>query len=398
MRGSLKQRSKGSWSLIVDLGSELEPTTGQRTRKQQWTTFRGTRKQAETKLNELVRAADRGEAIESTKMTFGDWLTEWLEKAIKPPARRPGTYATYAHVIDAHVRRSFIAKVPLQKLKATDLKRYYLELTVGPTTQAQHHAILHSALKAAALEGLVFRNVASLVIGKPRARRDPDAVIHQCWTADEARAFLAVAQAAGPQPAALFTLALETGMRKGELCGLKWSDVDLAVGTVRVVRQLQSPGPEITFGPPKNGQPRTVDLSVEMIRLLLEHKRAQAELKMRHRASYHDHGLVFAKEWGDLHKREDSLGRPLQKNNLGQREFARLIKTAHVRPITFHGLRHTCATLLLGAGVAAKVVQERLGHKRIEITLGIYAHVLPGMQRAAADQIGALLHRPLANG
>jgi integrase len=102
--------------------------------------------------------------------------------------------------------------------------------------------------------------------------------------------------------------------------------------------------------------------------------------------------MVFAKDWGHLHGREDSLGLPLQSNNFGQREFARLLKAAKVRPFTVHGLRHTSATLLLKAGVPAQVVQQRLGHKRIEITLGIYAHVLPSMQQDAARRRGALLH------
>ena len=113
---------------------------------------------------------------------------------------------------------------------------------------------------------------------------------------------------------------------------------------------------------------------------------------MANRKVYHDLGLVFAKEWGHLHGREDSLGLPLQANNLGQRGFAKVIKAAKVRPITVHGLRHTSATLLLKAGVPPQVVQRRLGHKRIEITLGIYAHVLPSMQQDAARRLGALLH------
>ena len=129
-----------------------------------------------------------------------------------------------------------------------------------------------------------------------------------------------------------------------------------------------------------------MDLASGTIELLKAHKRAQAELKMRNRTAYHDVGLVFAKEWGDLHGRADSLGLPLQSNNLGQREFARILKAAAVKRITIHGLRHTSATLLLKAGVPAQVVQQRLGHKRIEITLGIYAHVLPSMQQDAAQR------------
>ena len=113
---------------------------------------------------------------------------------------------------------------------------------------------------------------------------------------------------------------------------------------------------------------------------------------MRNRKVYHDLGLVFAKECGDLHGREDSLGFPLQMDNLGQREFARLIKAADVRIIKFHGLRHTAATLLFQAGAPAKVVHEPLGHRRIEVTLAIYAHVLPSMQQEAAATFGGILH------
>jgi hypothetical protein len=213
MRGSIKRRYEGSWSLILDLGYQTDPETGLRKRRQKWITFRGTKRDAEKKLTDLLRDANRGEFVEPSKRTFGEWLTEWLEKGVKPPARRLGTYTTYKHVIEHHVHSSFLAGIPLQQIKATDLKRYYTEVKVGPSTQAQHHAILHSALKAATLEGLVSRNVASLVIGKPRTQRDYEDIRNQCWTADEARQFLAAAHAAGEQSAAFFTLALETGMR-----------------------------------------------------------------------------------------------------------------------------------------------------------------------------------------
>jgi integrase len=260
-------------------------------------------------------------------------------------------------------------------------------------TLAQHHAILTGALKAAVAASLVTRNVAAQVIGKPQARRDHDRDVKpNCWEADEARRLLAAANAAGPQPAPLFALALDTGARKNELCGLQWSDLDAEKGRITVMRQLTQTGREPAFGPVKNGTPRTIDLATETLELLMTHKRAQAELKMRNRVAYHDHGLMFAKEWGDLHGREDSLGLPLQSNNLGQREFARLITAAGVRRISIHGLRHTSATLLLKAGVAPHIVQQRLGHKKISTTLEIYAHALPSMQQDAARRLGALLH------
>jgi integrase len=138
--------------------------------------------------------------------------------------------------------------------------------------------------------------------------------------------------------------------------------------------------------------PRSLDLSAETVTPLKDHKRHQAELKMKNRTIYQDHGLVFAKEWDERYGRQDFLGLPLQANNLGEREFARIIRDATVRRISIHGLRHTSATLLLKAGVAAHVVQQRLGHKRIEMTLGIYAHALPSMQQDAARRLGVLLH------
>ena len=115
-------------------------------------------------------------------------------------------------------------------------------------------------------------------------------------------------------------------------------------------------------------------------------------MKLLHRQEFTDHGLVFTKEWDDGGRKYGTLGQPLSVNNLGQREFARLIASAKVKPITLHGLRHTCASLLLSAGVPPNVVQQRLGHKRIEITLDVYAHVLPGQQRDAARHLSALLY------
>jgi integrase len=146
------------------------------------------------------------------------------------------------------------------------------------------------------------------------------------------------------------------------------------------------------FGPPKTGRSRTVTIAAETLELLKAHKKHQAEVKMANRATYKDFGLVFAKEWGDVRTHVDVIGQPLRANNLGQREYAKLIKAAEVRPIKFHGLRHTCATLLLQAGQPVHVVSERLGHAKVSMTMEVYAHVLPGMQDEAARRIGRLLH------
>lgn len=181
-------------------------------------------------------------------------------------------------------------------------------------------------------------------------------------------------------------------MRKNELCGLAWKHIDLDAGEVTVDRQLTGGGSEPTYGPPKNGLSRAITITPEMVKLLRIHKRTQAKLKMANRTTYADHGLVFAKEYGDLRQRLDKLGHPLQANNLGERRFARLCTVAKVRKITFHGRRHTCATLLLADGEPLHIVAERLGHHDVGVTLKVYAHVQKSHQRNAAARIRALLH------
>ena len=147
------------------------------------------------------------------------------------------------------------------------------------------------------------------------------------------------------------------------------------------------PGPEPVIGPVKNKTPRTIELGAETIALLRKHRGHQAELKLRNGERYRDLGLVFTKQWEDLQRSRDTLGDPLQANNLGQREFRKLLKASGVRPIS-----HTWATLLLKAGMSANVVQQRLGHKKIEVTLSVYAHALPSMQQDAAAKLAAMLH------
>jgi integrase len=390
MKGRIVKRGNG-WTVICDVGHVIDPTTGVRKRKQTWKSF-PTRKEAQSQLAEIVRSVDRGEYADS-KVTLGAWLATWLEEVVKS-VRRASTYDGYKAIVTKHLTPA-LGHHRLQMLRPGHLETYYRGATLAGATLQVHHGILSSALRYAVRQGHVTRNVASLVDGKPRVKGNREEAQKHCWTAEEGRRFLEAAKQCGDQLAAFFALALDSGMRRGELCGLRWTDVDLDGGTVRVDRTLlrNKRGAEPVFGPTKTGAPRTINVGAETIRLLREHKRKQAELHMRNRTTYHDLGLVFAKEWGDLHGREDSLGLPLQANNIGGREMARVLKAAPgLRRIKFHGLRHTCATLLLGAGEPVHVVAARLGHRNPTVTLTIYAHALPGMQQQAARTLEALLH------
>ena len=363
-------------------------------RKQKWVTFRGTKRDAQARLAELLNDQNKGTFVEPHKRTLGEWMTDWLEQTIQP-TRTPRTYDTYKGVLANHLIPA-LGALRLQDVKPMHLEKYYADhrTKLAPATLEQHHMILHGAFEAALRNGVVPRNVAKLVNGKPHAAHGhAEAVTEHCWTADEAKAFLNAAKGAGNQPAAFYSLALETGMRKSELGGLKWTDIDLGSGTVKIQRQLVvRTGHPFAFGPVKNKRPRVVRVTTETNALLRRHRAHQAEIKLQSGGRYHDNGLVFAKEWGDVQRSEHTLGDPLGLNNIGQREFARVIKLAGVRRIKFHGMRHTSATLALECGVSAKVVQERLGHQKIATTLDIYAHVLPAMDQAAADLIGAVIH------
>lgn len=389
MRGSLRQRSKTSWQIILEFGYVRDPVTEKSKRVQKHIAFHGTKRQAQDKLTDLLHDAAHGTFIEPDKRTVGEWLDEWVELKIKL-RRTPRTYETYRSVINLHLKPT-LGHRRLQGLRVLDIEAMVAEKArLAPATLEKILTVLGSALKAAERNQLVARNMVALVANRPQSAGGH--AVENCWTAEDAATFMRVATAAGSRQAAFYGLGLDSGCRKSELAGLRWPDVDLRQGRILVRQQLLSGGREPVFVPTKGKRARTIDIGPETVRLLRVHKQRQAALKLRHRREFHDHGLVFCKDWSNVGRRCDTLGDPLSINNLGQREFAGLIAAAGVKRITLHGLRHTSASLLLSAGVPPHVVQQRLGHKRVEITLDLYAHVLPGQQRDAARQLGALIY------
>jgi integrase len=397
VRGSIQRAKKDkkglpknehTYNLILSLGRGPNGTY-----RQKWIRFHGTREQAQQKLTELTGEVHKGEFIEPSKITVDAWIDEWMEKSIKPRCA-VNTYRAYLHVVKKYLKPG-LGHVLLQQLTPLQVGHYYAErgAKLSARTVSVHHVLLTSALSAAVQNGLVRHNVAQRVSNKPRGRPSEDA-LHNVWTGEEARKFLTQVKKSGDaQYAAFFALALDSGLRKGELLGLLWKDLEGA--TLRVERQLlgtaesETGGLTLQMSTPKGKRARSLDLSDETLSLLREHKKRQSEVKMANRLHYTDHGLMFAQEWE--HQQASGLGAPLSRASV-RVKLDRLCTAAGVKRITVHGLRHTCATLLLSAGIPPHVVQRRLGHKDISMTLGIYSHVLPTQQADAAQKLAALLH------
>jgi integrase len=236
------------------------------------------------------------------------------------------------------------------------------------------HALIHKALSNAVRWGALNRNVADLV-DPPRPSRFEIATL----TGEQARAFLDAAAVSRLE--ALFVLAVTTGMRQGELLGLRWRDVDLETCTLQIRGSMQATPDGLRIMEPKTaGSRRQVALSKQPIDALRRHRVAQAEERLRIGAAWENSELVFATE----------AGRPITASGL-RRVFEPLLKRADLPRMRFHDLRHTSATLLLGRGVHPKVVSEMLGHTRISTTLDLYSHVSMTMQQQAAEAFDAIL-------
>lgn len=232
MRGHIRQRSKGSWSIVIDVGRD--PETGKR--RQQWHTVHGTKREAEAKLRELLQSLETGSYVKPTKLTVGEWLEQWLESHVAVHCS-PRTGEGYQSIVRRHLIRA-LGAIPLTQLQPQHLRSYYAralfqggidgEERLSRRTILHHHRLLHKALEDAVKEGLVSRNVAKAV-DPPRPERSNMATL----APEDVPKFLEVARETPYY--VLFYTALYTGMRRGELLGLRWCDVDLDLTSLSVV-------------------------------------------------------------------------------------------------------------------------------------------------------------------
>jgi integrase len=238
------------------------------------------------------------------------------------------------------------------------------------------HSTLHKALSQAVADGLIPRNAADVKAPRPA----PEEM--RPLSEAEARAFLEAAGKVEDRFEALYVLAITTGLRRGELLGLRWDDADLERGTLRVGRALVREGGRHELGETKTRRGRRrVNLTPRTVAALKAHRKRQLEERMRFSDLYQDRGLIFATR----------VGTPLNPENLVKRSFKPLLAKAGLPEIRFHDLRHTCATLLLSRSVHPKIVQELLGHATIAMTLDTYSHYLPTMGSQVSEAMEAVL-------
>jgi len=364
--GSIYRRNDGRWTAAVTLEN--------RKRK----TFYGkTRKEVQDKLNAALHEQKQGTLAIGPQQTLGAYLERWLEQVCKL-TMKPNTYKAYRSAVNCHLKPS-LGHIKLQKLSVEHLQAFFAQKQerLKPRTLAYIQSALNSALSNAVKWGLVSRNVASLV-ALPHAERYEGQVL----TVDQAHKLLAVAR--GSRLDVLLLVALTTGMRRGELMALHWSDLDFGTGILQVRRNLaRVTGMGYVEGEPKTKSGRRkIVLSGVVLEALKEHRERQNQARIKVGDRWQERGLMFCSIYGGFFN-------PDYVSHL----FKELLKKAGLPDVRFHDLRHSVATVLLAAKVDLKVVSELLGHSSVAITADIYAHVLPEMQQEIVDKMEDLYKR-----
>jgi integrase len=371
--GSIYQRaSDGKWVGSVNLGYRLD---GKRDRK---IIYGKTRKEVAERLKTLLRDQQRGlPLVTNERETLGQFLAHWLSEVARPNLRAT-TYATYENHIRNHITPA-LGRIPLQRLAPQQIQTFLnakIASNLSPRTVADIHAVLRTALGQAMKWNLVHRNVAALV-DKPRIPQKEVRFL----TPDEAKKLLNAIH--GDRFEALYVTTLSLGLRRGEVLGLRWQDVDIEKGILRVRQAVQriqgQKGLQITEVKTRSGL-RSINLPSVTVSALRAHRVRQIEERLLAGDRWQDTGLVFTTR----------LGTPIEPRNL-KRSFDRVIEKAGLDHTCLHGLRHTAASFLLAQGVPMRMISDVLGHARTSITSDIYSHLYEPMRAEAAAKMDTML-------
>lgn len=362
--GSLSQRSNGRWRV------QISDKCGRRISRD----FK-TKQVAQAWLRQMQEQLNQGYDYQASKIPLGKYLQQWLED--NRTTLRDTTAHQYQLLINKHIIPR-IGDVPVKELNLARIERFYREMIeagVGIRTIRYNHAILHKALAKAVYFGLVLPNPAHEA-ALPRLRQSEMQIL------DESQISLFLIASASSKYHALYHLAITTGLREGELFGLRWSDLQWTSGVLHVQRQLQKlPRKGWSFVEPKTrAGRRSIQLGEGALQVLREHKLRQEQQKLFAGSSWQEHNLIFP----------CSVGTPSDPSNL-RKDFLRILEQAGLPKLRFHDLRHTAASLLLNHNVPVIVVSNMLGHSKPSVTLDVYGHLMNGMQGEAARIMDALV-------
>lgn len=334
-----------------------------------------TKQEAVRKKNEVLREVEQGTLATGPQRKLGEYLQDWLENVHKDKLR-VSSYVKYKKLVKYIA--ADLGEVWLQKLTPEQVRRFYSKVAekggkggqgIASSTIHQMHAILHLALKNAVRWGYISKNVCDLV--------EPPRIISREVTPlslEQAQALLKSVRKHRLE--VLLTMAVVTGMRRGELLALRWSNIDLERRTLLVLhtvdyieRQYVETEPKTTAGK------RLIDLPSFLVEMLKQHRVKLLERQLKQGEAWSDLDLVFP----GFHGRYFNPSYLLEL-------FGKVLREAGIPHMHFHDLRHSAATILLSMGVNMKVVQALLGHSDIAITLGLYSHLLPSMQREIVEK------------
>jgi integrase len=354
--------------------------------KQVWKGGFETKASAEAALNETMVQLSAGTHVQPSRQTFAEYIRrDWLPSlrtAVEGKRLKPSTFSFYLGLAETHVIPR-IGGVLLSKVDPPLLNRLYLDLMsttkrdgepLSPTTVHAAHRTVSKALAEALVAGLVSRNAAKLA--KPPR---PAKTEMSTWDASQLRAF--AASVASDRLSALWQVAMTTGLRRGELAGLRWEDLDLDNQRLRVAVTRVAVNYRVEPGTPKSATSRrTIGLDPETCASLRSHRARMAAERLAWGPAWTDCGLVFVAEDGEA---------------LHPQRFSKLFQVAARRaklpPIRFHDLRHSYASAGLEAGVPLLVMSRRLGHSSLAITADTYSHVRPQVDQEAADRTAAYI-------
>jgi integrase len=366
VKGYFRKRGD-KWSFTIDVGQD--PTTGKR--KQRTVSGFKTKKEAERVCAELVTQVDKGEYIKPHKETVGAFILEFVEQTLKSQVA-PNTYEARLSFVHNHIIPK-MGHIPLMKVTPMDIQKFYNDLaktcSVGHINNIAN--LVTKSFRQAHEWGMIPKNVAALV-KKPTMQRKNTSL--KVWTVEQQKQFLDYTKSISPYYYCMFLLSLTSGMRIGEVLALCWNDVDLKSNMISVRRTMVFANKQIYIkdSPKTEGSVRSITIAENTIKVLRQYKIKQAPNELN---------LIFP----------SPKTNHIMYHNSVSKGFNRMITGAGVPKITLHGLRHTFATTLLELDVNAKVVQEMLGHSTIKTTMDTYSHVLPNMQKSAAEHINAAL-------